>query len=163
MLLNSINRFDYRQGPDEAPQTSFYQWVVFMMVLQAALFYLPYKVHNSCVQQSITFSSPNWINFQSLHQVWFFLEGGLIGNFGRDGKAPVSWPKLKTTFVFPALLDQNLISTQVMISVECRYDDGVVMEAVVEKFVKYFKSIFHHNTWYFVYFVTCRSFHCIPY
>ena len=25
-----------------------------------------------------------------LHQVWFFLEGGLIGNFGRDGKAPVS-------------------------------------------------------------------------
>ena len=42
-----------------------------------------------------------------------------------------------------------------MISVESRYDDGVVMEAVVEKFVKYFKSIFHHNTWYFVYFVTC--------
>ena len=43
-----------------------------------------------------------------------------------------------------------------MISVESRYDDGVVMEAVVEKFVKYFKSILHHNTWYFVYFVTCR-------
>ena len=165
MLLNSINRFDYRQGPDEAPQTSFYQWVVFMMVLQAALFYLPYKVHNSYVQQSskITFSCPKWIHIQPLHQVWFFLEGGLIGNFGRDGKAPVSWPKLKTAFVFPALLDQDLISNQVMISVECRYDDGVVMEAVVEKFVKYFKSIFHHNTWYFVYFVTCRSFHCIPY
>jgi len=104
--LKCIVEQKYR-GPEQAPQTSFYQWVTFMMVLQAALFYLPYKV-------------------------WFFLEGGLIGNFGRDGKAPV------------------------MISVESRYDDGVVMEAVVEKFVKYFKSILHHNTWYFVYFVTCE-------
>ena len=42
-----------------------------------------------------------------------------------------------------------------MMSEDAMYDDGVVMEAVVEKFVKYFKSIFHHNTWYFVYFVTC--------
>ena len=40
---------------------------------------------------------------------------------------------------------------------EARYDDGVVMEAVVEKFVKYFKSIFHHNSWYFLYYVSCRS------
>ena len=73
-----------------------------MMVLQAALFYLPYKVHNSYVQQSskIIFLCPKWIHTQPLHQVWFFLEGGLIGNFGRDGKAPVSWPKLKTAFVF---------------------------------------------------------------
>ena len=52
--------------------------------------------------------------------------------------------------------ESDLLFWQVMISVESRYDDGVVMEAVVEKFVKYFKSIFHHNTWYFVYFVTCR-------
>ena len=44
-----------------------------------------------------------------------------------------------------------------MISVEARYDDGVVTEAVVEKFVKYFKSILHHNSWYFSYFVSCRS------
>ena len=31
------------------------------------------------------------------------------------------------------------------------------MEEVVEKFVKYFKSILHHNSWYFGYFVTCES------
>ena len=43
-----------------------------------------------------------------------------------------------------------------MISEEQKYDDGVVMEAVVEKFVKYFKSILHHNAWYFAYFVFCK-------
>jgi len=30
------------------------------------------------------------------------------------------------------------------------------MEAVVEKFVKYFKSIYHHNSWYFAYFILCK-------
>ena len=30
------------------------------------------------------------------------------------------------------------------------------MEEVVEKFVKYFKSILHHNSWYFGYFVACK-------
>ena len=63
------------------------------------------------------------------------LEGGLIANFGTDAKTPV------------------------IISADARYDDGVVMEAVVEKFVKYFKSIFHHNSWYFTYFIGCK---CIP-
>ena len=29
-----------------------------------------------------------------------------------------------------------------MISEDAKYDDGVVQEAVVEKFVKYFKAIF---------------------
>jgi hypothetical protein len=74
--------------------------------LQAALFYLPYKIWNS-------------------------LEGGMIASFGTDAKTPV------------------------IISADARYDDGVVMEAVVEKFVKYFKSIFHHNSWYFGYFIAC--------
>ena len=32
---------------DEAPDTSYYQWVVFMMLLQAGMFYLPYKVWQS--------------------------------------------------------------------------------------------------------------------
>ena len=31
-----------------------------------------------------------------------------------------------------------------------------LMEAVVEKFVKYFKSILHHNSWYFGYFILCE-------
>merc|ERR1719500_354291 len=32
-----------------------------------------------------------------------------------------------------------------MIAEEQKYDDGVVIEAVVERYTKYFKSIFHHN------------------
>ena len=40
-----------------------------------------------------------------------------MASFGTDGKSPV------------------------MIAEDMKYDDGVVMEAVVEKFVKYFKSI----------------------
>ena len=84
------------------------------MVLQAALFYLPYKVHSSCVQQSskITFLCPKWIHIQPHHQVWFFLEGGLIGNFGRDGKAPVSWPKPKTALFFIHFLIKISFSTR---------------------------------------------------
>ena len=54
-----------------------------------------------------------------------------------------------------------LILMQVMITEDAKYDDGVVQEAVVEKFVKYFKAIFHHNSWYFGYFVTCElNLHC---
>ena len=57
-----------------------------------------------------------------------------------------------------------LILMQVMITEDAKYDDGVVQEAVVEKFVKYFKAIFHHNSWYFGYFVTCEpkmeNFYC---
>ena len=57
-----------------------------------------------------------------------------MASFGTDGKSPV------------------------MIAEDMKYDDGVVMEAVVEKFVKYFKSILHHNSWYFGYFILCRSY-----
>ena len=60
-----------------------------------------------------------------------------MASFGTDGKSPV------------------------MIAEDMKYDDGVVMEAVVEKFVKYFKSILHHNSWYFGYFILCKSYTCI--
>jgi len=70
------------------------------------------------------------------YKIWGSLEGGLIASFGTDAKTPV------------------------IISADARYDDGVVMEAVVEKFVKYFKSIFHHNSWYFAYFISCE---CLNY
>ena len=43
-----------------------------------------------------------------------------------------------------------------MVASEAKCEDGVVMEAVVEKFVKYFKSIHHHNSWYFAYFIACQ-------
>ena len=49
-----------------------------------------------------------------------------------------------------------MIVVKVMMSEDAMYDDGVVMEAVVEKFVKYFKSIFHHNTSYFASYVFCE-------
>ena len=55
-----------------------------------------------------------------------------MASFGTEGKSPV------------------------MMSEDAMYDDGVVMEAVVEKFVKYFKSIFHHNSWYFASFIFCK-------
>ena len=60
------------------------------------------------------------------------MEGGLIESFGTEGKTPI------------------------MISEDAEYDDGVVQEAVVEKYVKYFKAIFHHNSWYFASFVVCK-------
>ena len=66
------------------------------------------------------------------YKVWSALEGGLIESFGTEGKTPI------------------------MISEDAKYDDGVVQEAVVEKFVKYFKAIFHHNSWYFASFVFCK-------
>jgi hypothetical protein len=65
-------------------------------------------------------------------KAWKFMEGGLIKAFGADGRAAI-------------LLREDL-----------KYNDGIVMEAVVEKFVKFFKSILHHNTWYFAKFVACE-------
>ena len=72
--------------------------------------------------------------FYAPYYIWSLLEGGLMASFGTDGKTPV------------------------MIAEEQKYDDGIVLEAVVEKFVKYFKSIIHHNSWYFAYFVFCKYF-----
>ena len=72
--------------------------------------------------------------FYAPYYIWSILEGGLMQSCGTDGKSPV------------------------MIAEDMKYDDGVVMEAVGEKFVKYFKSIIHHNSWYFCYFVLCEYF-----
>jgi len=105
--VKCIVDLDGVESADDAPDTSYYQWVTFMFAIQAAIFYFPYKV-------------------------WRGLEGGLMASFGTDGKSPV------------------------MMSEDAMYDDGVVMEAVVEKFVKYFKSIFHHNTSYFASYVFCE-------
>jgi len=105
--VKCIVDLDGVESADDAPDTSYYQWVTFMFAIQAALFFLPYKV-------------------------WRSFEGGLMASFGTDGKSPV------------------------MMSEDAMYDDGVVMEVVVEKFVKYFKSIFHHNSWYFAAFVFCE-------
>jgi len=105
--VKCIVDLDGVESADDAPDTSYYQWVTFMFAIQAAVFFFPYKL-------------------------WKNLEGGLMASFGTDGKSPV------------------------MMSEDAMYDDGVVMEAVVEKFVKYFKSIFHHNNWYFASFIFCE-------
>ena len=65
-------------------------------------------------------------------RIWTALEGGLMRQFGTDG------------------------STKVMLSSEVKYEEGVVREVVVEKFVQYFKSIHHHNSWYFAYYSACQ-------
>jgi len=105
--LKCIVDLDGVESADDAPDTSYYQWVTFMFAIQAAIFFLPYKI-------------------------WASLEGGLIASFGTDAKTPI------------------------MISEDAKYDDGVVQEAVIEKFVKYFKAIFHHNSWYFASYVFCE-------
>ena len=75
---------------EDAPDTSYYQWVTFMQLFQAGLFMLPARIWNS-------------------------LEGGLISSFGMEGKSVV------------------------MLTEEARYEDGVIQEHIVEKFVKYFR------------------------
>lgn len=49
-------------------------------------------------------------------RIWNSLEGGLIASFGMEGKSVV------------------------MLTEEARYEDGVIQEHIVEKFVKYFRS-----------------------
>lgn len=95
---------------DDAPDTSYYQWVIFMMLMQAGMFYMPYKI-------------------------WKHLEGGLIESFGKDARA------------------------HVMLTQDTTYEgaEGAVMEKVATKFVKYFRSILHHNQFYFVKFIICEA------
>jgi hypothetical protein len=95
------------ESADDAPDTSYYQWVTFMLLFQAGTFLFPYKV-------------------------WKAIEGGLIAAFGDDARSAI------------------------MLKEDNQYDDGIVLEAVVEKYVKYFKSILHHNSWYFFKFVCCE-------
>ena len=35
-------------------------------------------------------------------------------------------------------------------------DDDLVLEMVADRFVKYFKCVFHRNTWYYAQFICCR-------
>ena len=54
-------------------------------------------------------------------RVWRSLEGGLIESFGMEGKSVV------------------------MLTDEAKYEDGVVMTVIIEKFVKYFTMVLHHT------------------
>jgi len=95
------------ESEDDAPDTSYYQWVTFFLLFQAGLFILPGKL-------------------------WKIMEGGMIESFGLEGK-------------------QMILLTE-----DAKYDEAVTMEAVVEKYVKYFRSTLHHNNLYFFKFVVCE-------
>ena len=106
--LKCIVDLDGVIGEDDSPQTQYYQWVTFVFAIQAAVFYMPYKI-------------------------WSCLEGGLIASFGTEAK------------------------NKVMVSKDADLEDNtLVLEALTDKFVKYFKCVFHRNTWYFGYFVCCK-------
>ncbi len=65
-------------------------------------------------------------------RIWKNMEGGLIESFGMEGKSVVMVSGDK----------------------QPNYDKDVVMQVVVEKFVKYFTMVLHHCQKYFAIFVT---------
>jgi len=44
----------------------------------------------------------------------------------------------------------------IMLKDDTKFDDCVVMEPVIEKYVRYFKTTLHHNNRYFFKFVCCE-------
>jgi len=88
----------------DLPRTQYYQWVTFVMMVQAGAFMLPYKI-------------------------WSALEGGLLADFGIDAKSGI-------------LLKDD--------------DDGNGQAHLIEKYVKYFKSILHRNNYYFLKYLCCE-------
>ena len=91
---------------DDAPDTSYYQWVTLVLLFQAGTFMLPYKI-------------------------WRALEGGLIEEFGLEAKSGI-------------------------ILKEDNDEHAESLDRLVEKYVKYYKSIFHRNQWYFGKYVFCE-------
>lgn len=75
---------------------------------------------------------PDYPECLQIHTFRRSCEGKLLESFGMEGKSVV------------------------MLTDEAKYEDGVVMEVVVEKFVKYFSTILHHNQNYFANFVMCE-------
>lgn len=72
--------------------------------------------------------------FMLPYRIWKAMEGGLMEEFGTEAKAAI-------------LLKDEL-------------DDAVVIDSVVEKYVKFFRSIWHRNNWYFFMFVLCELLNC---
>ena len=96
--------------PDRIIGFLFFQWVTFVMMIQAGTFMLPKKI-------------------------WTALEGGLMEEFGQDAKSKV------------ILTDE--------------FEEAVFMEAQVDKYLKFFRSVWHRNNWYFSMFVLCEVLNCI--
>ena len=62
--------------------------------------------------------------FMLPYRIWRFLEGGLMEEFGTDAKTAI-------------ILDEEY------------GDEAVVMDSVVDKYVKFFRQTWHRNNWYF--------------
>lgn len=73
--------------------------------------------------------------FMLPYKIWRALEGGLIEEFGPEAKTKV-------------ILDEEY------------GEEAVVMAPVVDKHVRYFRSIWHRNNWYFFMFVLCELLNC---
>ena len=41
------------------------------------------------------------------------------------------------------------------------FEEAVLMEAQVDKYLKFFRSVWHRNNWYFSMFVLCEVLNCI--
>ena len=65
------------------------------------------------------------------YKIWFALEGGLLDEFGMDAKSGI-------------LLKED-------------YGSALAMESVVDKYVKYFRSILHRNNYYFGKYLLCET------
>ena len=67
------------------------------------------------------------------YKIWYCLEGGLMASFGTDAK------------------------NKIMVSRDSELgDNSLVLEAISDRFVKYFKCVFHRNSWYFINFCACK-------
>lgn len=73
--------------------------------------------------------------FMLPYKIWRALEGGLLEEFGLDAKSAI-------------MLKED-------------YGDALVLESIVEKYVKYFKSIFHRNNYYFAKYLACEGLNII--
>ena len=67
-------------------------------------------------------------------KIWTALEGGLLEEFGTDAKSPV------------------IMSEE--------FEEALLMDAIVDKYIKYFRTIWHRNNWYFSMFVLCEILNC---
>jgi chloramphenicol O-acetyltransferase len=72
--------------------------------------------------------------FMLPYRIWSSFEGGLMEEFGSEAK------------------------TAIMLSEE--FEEAVVIDSLIEKYVKYFRSIWHRNNWYFWTFVVCEVMNC---
>ena len=108
------------QGPGQTPDTSFYQWVPFILILQAALFYIPRKIWKTC-------------------------EGGLIASFGKINLISRNFYE----WHFSSGKDARRLVI-LKGDLENSGDRGsLVKEDIAKKYISYFHSILHHNNGYF--------------